>query len=133
MRTGGLIFEWPARQWFSWRFIAFLGISSGVHVLAFLLFQVVERDRVTSPVREKEVTFLSWEVPGHQALLSAVEAETPTAVLSHPLLPVDAELRAPRRSVLPALNTPLAQPQDPDLGRGVPGWLGGAPGMGGAR
>jgi hypothetical protein len=133
MQGSGLIFQWPARQWFSWRFLAFLGISSGVHGLAFLLFQVVERDRVTSPAREKEVTFLSWEVPGHQALLAAVEAETPTAVLSHPLLPADAELRAPWRSVLPARNTPLVQPRDPDAWRGGPGWLGGAREAGGAR
>jgi hypothetical protein len=132
MSNSGLIFSWPARRWFSWRFLAFFGISSAVHGVVFMLFQVVEKDRVTSPAREKEITFLSWEVPGHQALLAAVEAETPTAVLSHPLLPAGGELRTPMPSVLPERNTPLLQPRHPDTVRGVPGWLGGVPGPGGA-
>jgi hypothetical protein len=134
MRVAGLIFEWPSREWFSLRLLACLGFSAGVHGLAFLLFQVVERDQVTSPAREKEVAFLSGEVPGHQALLALVEAETPMAALSHPLLPVEPELRRPLRSVVPVRSLPLAIPRNPDEGRGMVGWLGeGAEGRGESR
>jgi hypothetical protein len=125
MRVAGLIFEWPAREWFSWRLLGFLGVSVGIHGLAFLLFQVVERDRASHPAVEKEVTFLSWEVPGHQALLSQVEAESPMALLSHPLLPAEAELRPRLRSVVPERELKLAVPRDPDSGVGAPVWVGG--------
>jgi hypothetical protein len=124
----GLIFDWPLREWFSWRLLAFVGVSIGIHGLAFVLFQVVERDRATHPALEKEVVFLSWEVPGHQALLSQVEAESPTALLSHPLLPTEPELRPRLRSVVPARTPKLAVPQDPDSGGNgpvFPLWVGG--------
>jgi hypothetical protein len=129
----GLIFQWPPRGWFSRRLLACFMVSIAVHGFVFILFQVSERDRVTSPVVEKEVTFLSSEVPGHQALLVLVEAETPMAALAHPLLPAQEEMRpAIQKSVLSGPE-PLAAPRDPDAWSATPlGW-GSASGKGGSR
>lgn len=125
MRVAGLTFQWTTGGWFSWRLFSCLGVSAGVHALAFLLVQVVERDHASSPAWEKEVTFLSWDVPSHQALLSVVEAESPTGTLEHPLLSAESELTVPLPRLAPQRLLKLAEPRDPDAWHGTPVWLGG--------
>jgi hypothetical protein len=95
----GLTFLWPSSErWYKSRLLRFLLISILGHVLAFLLFQIVTQEKVTAPNREQELQLLSADLPEHQALLEAVEAEVPLAALSHRLLPSEELLHRPYRS-----------------------------------
>jgi hypothetical protein len=95
----GLTFLWqPPQRWYKSRLLRFLLVSVLVHILAFLLFQVVTEEKVTAPNRERELQMLSADLPEHQALLEAVEAEVPLAALSHQLLPSEDLFQRPYRS-----------------------------------
>jgi hypothetical protein len=81
-----------------------------VHSLAFVLLQVVPKEKATAPEREREIELLSAEIPEHQALLAAVEAESPLAALSHQLLPVEDLLSRPRLPASSQSRTPHLHP-----------------------
>ena len=94
-----LTFLWaPPRAWYRSRLLRFLLVSVLGHLLAFLLFQIVNRETVTAPERERELQILSSDLPEHQALLQAVEAEVPLGALSHQLLSAEGLLKGTYRS-----------------------------------
>ena len=93
-----LSFDWAGSKWFKDPLFRFLLVSALSHLLIFMLLQVVSTEKVTAPDREREMQFLSSEVPEHKALLDAIEAETPLGALSHQLLPVDSLLVRPYAS-----------------------------------
>jgi len=94
-----LTFLWaPPRAWYRSRLLRFLLVSVLGHLLAFLLFQIVNREIVTAPERERELQILSSDLPEHQALLQAVEAEVPLGALSHQLLSAEGLLKGTYRS-----------------------------------
>jgi hypothetical protein len=107
-----LTFSWPKTEWNRSALPGFILLSAFVHSLAFVLLQVVPKEKATAPQREREIELLSWEVPEHQALLAAVEADSPVAALSHQLLPV-ADLLA--RTIHPASLQPKAPLLEPPL------------------
>lgn len=82
-----LTFLWQhPERWYKSRLLRFALVSVLGHFLAFLLFQIVTPEKVTAPDRERELQILSHDLPEHQALLQAIEAEVPLAALSHQLL-----------------------------------------------
>ena len=94
-----LTFLWQhPERWYKSRLLRFVLVSVLGHFLAFLLFQIVTPENVTAPDRERELQILSHDLPEHQALLQALEAEVPLAALSHQLLPPDHLLERPYRS-----------------------------------
>ncbi len=93
-----LSFDWRRSKWFKDPLSRFLLVSALGHLLIFMLFQVVSTEKVTAPDREREMQFLSAEIPEHKVLLDAVEAETPLAALSHQLLSVGSLLSRPYAS-----------------------------------
>ncbi len=93
-----LSFDWRRSRWFRDPLFRFLLVSALGHLLIFMLLQVVSTEKVTAPDREREMQFLSAEIPEHKALLDAVESETPLAALSHQLLPVGNLLSRPYTS-----------------------------------
>ena len=95
-----LSFDWRIARWFTDPLFRFLLVSALCHLLVFMLLQVVSTEKVTAPDREREMQFLSTEIPEHKALLDAVEAETPLAALSHQLLSVESLLSRPYASAL---------------------------------
>jgi hypothetical protein len=84
-----LTFSWPKTRWSRTPLPGLILLSAFVHGLAFLLLQVVPKEKVTAPERERDIELLSPEIPEHEALLAAVESESPVAALSHQLLPVE--------------------------------------------
>jgi hypothetical protein len=106
-----LTFSWPKPRWNSTRLPGLLLLSALVHSLAFVLLQVVPKEKVTAPEREREVQLLSAEIPEHQSLLAAVEAESPLASLSHRLLPVEDLLSRPLQPAYLQNRTPLIEPR----------------------
>ncbi len=109
-----LTFAWPVRRWFNGKIVLFFFVSLLLHGICFLLFQVVNREKVTAPERERELQLLSSEIPEHRALLEAVEAEVPLGALSHHLLSVDYLLQQPYRS---AFSNSKVEPKDPERWR----------------
>ena len=94
-----LTFLWQVpERWYKSRLLRFLLVSILGHALAFLLFQIVTPEKVTAPDREQELQLLSADLPEHQSLLEAVEAEVPLAALSHQLLPSEDLLKRPYHS-----------------------------------
>jgi len=106
-----LTFDWPIHHWFRSKIPLFFFVSALLHGCAFLLFQVVNREKVTAPDRERELQLLSAEIPEHRALLESVEAEVPLGALSHHLLPVEDLLGIPYRS---AFSISKVEPKEPD-------------------
>lgn len=96
-----LTFSWPKTEWSGSALPKLVLVSGFIHSLAFILLQVVPKEKVTAPEREREIEFLSAEIPEHQALLAAVEAESPVAALSHQLLSVDDLLSHSRNPASP--------------------------------
>jgi hypothetical protein len=115
-----LTFSWPKTRWNGTPLLGLILLSALVHSLAFVLLQVVPREKATAPEREREIELLSAEIPEHQALLAAVEAESPLAALSHQLLPVEDLLSRPR---LPASWQSRTPPLSPELWRPTAGSL----------
>jgi hypothetical protein len=115
-----LTFSWPKTRWTGNGLPSLILVSAFVHSLAFFLLQVVPKEKVTAPEREREIELLSGEIPEHQALLAAVEAESPLATLSHQLLPAD-DLLA--RSWQPAPPQGRTQPLEPSLWKPKSGLL----------
>lgn len=116
----GLTFSWPKTRWTENGLAGLVMVSALIHSLAFFLLQVVPKEKVTAPEREREIEFLSGEIPEHQALLAAVEAESPVAALSHQLLPAD-DLLARSRQPAPPQATTL--PLEPGLWKPKSGLL----------
>jgi hypothetical protein len=120
-----LTFSWPKTEWSSSALPKLVLVSGLVHSLAFVLLQVVPKEKVTAPEREREIEFLSAELPEHQALLAAVEAESPVAALSHQLLSADDLLSrsrnpaSPHGRILP-LEPPLWKPATSSLAPIIP-------------
>jgi len=106
-----LTFDWPAHHWLRSKIPLFFCASALLHGCVFLLFQVVNREKVTAPDRERELQLLSGEIPEHRALLESVEAEVPLGALSHQLLPVEDLLRRPYRS---AFSISKVEPKEPE-------------------
>lgn len=106
-----LTFDWPVHHWFRSKIPLFFFVSALLHGCAFLLFQVVNREKVTAPDRERELQLLSADIPEHRALLESVEAEVPLGALSHHLLPVEDLLRIPYRS---AFSISKVEPKEPE-------------------
>ena len=106
-----LTFSWPKPRWNSTRLPGLLLLSALVHSLAFVLLQVVPKEKVTAPEREREIQLLSAEIPEHQSLLAAVEAESPLAALSHSLLPVEDLLTRPLQPAYLQNRTPPIEPR----------------------
>ena len=106
-----LTFSWPKTRWSATPLPGLILLSALVHSLAFVLLQVVPKEKVTAPEREREVELLSAELPEHQALLAAVEAESPVAALSHQLLPVEDLLSRPHRPAYFQNRTPPLEPR----------------------
>lgn len=108
-----LTFLWPRRvRWYHSRLLRFVLVSVLGHLLAFILFQIVNPETVTAPGRERELQLLSSDLPDHQALLQAVEAEVPLAALAHQLLPPDGLLQGAYRSAfLESHISPKAPPR----------------------
>lgn len=115
-----LTFSWPKTRWNRTPLPGLVLLSALVHSLAFVLLQVVPKEKATAPEREREIELLSAEIPEHQALLAAVEAESPLAALSHQLLPVEDLLSRPR---LPASSQSRTPPLAPELWRPTAGSL----------
>jgi hypothetical protein len=106
-----LTFSWQKTRWSSTRLPGLFLLSALVHGLAFLAVQVVPKEKVTAPEREREIELLSGELPEHQSLLATVEAESPVAALSHRLLPVEDLLSQPRRPASLQTQTPPLEPR----------------------
>lgn len=105
-----LTFLWQhPERWYKSRLLRFVLVSVLGHFLAFILFQIVTPETVTAPDRERELQILSHDLPEHQALLHAVEAEVPLAALSHQLLAPDHLLE---RAYRPAFSQSRVQPID---------------------
>lgn len=115
-----LTFSWTKTRWTGNGLPGLLLVSAFVHSLAFFLLQVVPREKATAPEREREIELLSGEIPEHQALLAAVEAESPVAALSHQLLPADDLLARSRQPAPPQART---APLEPGLWRPQSGFL----------
>ena len=115
-----LTFSWPKMRWNGTALPGLILLSALVHSLAFVLLQVVPKEKATAPEREREIELLSAEIPEHQALLAAVEAESPLAALSHQLLPVEDLLSRPR---LPASSQSRTTPLVPQIWRPTTGSL----------
>ena len=124
-----LTFSWPKTRWSSTPLPGLILLSAFVHSLAFVLLQVVPKEKVTAPEREREIELLSAEIPGHQALLAAVEAESPVGALSHQLLPVEDLLSRPRQPPSLQSRTPPLEPRrwKPETGSLVAGFLSAPP------
>ena len=105
-----LTFSWPKTRWSRTPLPGLILLSALVHGLAFLLLQVVPKEKVTAPERERDIELLSPEIPEHQALLAAVEAESPVAALSHQLLPVEDLLARSQRPAPPQSRTSPVEP-----------------------
>lgn len=105
-----LTFSWPKTRWSGTPLPGLILLSALVHGLAFLLLQVVPKEKVTAPERERDIELLSPEIPAHQALLAAVEAESPVAALSHQLLPVEDLLSRSQRPAPPQSRTSPVEP-----------------------
>lgn len=116
MQTDALTFAWPIRRWFQGKLLLFFGVSALLHGSLFLLFQVVHREKVTAPERERELQILSRDIPEHRILLEAVEAEVPLGALSHQLLPVDELLQKAQHFDFVGVE---AQPKQPERWRPV--------------
>lgn len=118
-----LTFSWPKTRWSPTPLPGLILLSALVHSLAFVLLQVVPKEKVTAPERERDIELLSAEIPAHQALLAAVEAESPVASLSHRLLPADDLLSRPRRPAYLQNRTPPLEPRlwKPEAGSLVAG------------
>jgi hypothetical protein len=115
-----LTFSWPKTRWNRTPLPGLILLSALVHGLAFVLLQVVPKEKATAPEREREIELLSADIPEHQALLAAVEAESPLAALSHQLLPVEDLLSRPK---LPASSQSHTPPLEPQLWRPAAGSL----------
>jgi hypothetical protein len=105
-----LTFSWQNTRWNHNSLPSLLLLSTFVHGLAFVLLQVVPKEKVTAPEREREIELLSSEIPEHQALLAAVEADSPVAALSHQLLPVEELLSQAGRPASLQSRTPPLEP-----------------------
>ena len=106
-----LTFDWPTHHWLRSKIPLFFFVSALLHGGAFLLFQVVNQEKVTAPDRERELQLLSADIPEHRALLESVEAEVPLGALSHHLLPVEDLLGIPYRS---AFSISKVEPKEPE-------------------
>ncbi len=115
-----LTFSWPKTRWNHTSLPGLLVLSALVHSLAFLLLQVVPKEKATAPEREREIELLNPDIPEHQALLAAVDAESPLAALSHQLLPVEDLLS---RTQLPASSQSRTPPLAPQLWKPTAGSL----------
>ena len=115
-----LTFSWQKTRWTGNGLPSLILVSAFIHSLAFVLLQVVPKEKVTAPEREREIEFLSGEIPEHQALLAAVEAESPVAALSHQLLPAGDLLT---RSGQPAPPQAPTLPLEPGLWKPKSGFL----------
>lgn len=115
-----LTFSWSKSRWSNSALPGLVVVSALVHSLAFFLLQVVPKEKVTAPEREREIELLSEEIPEHRALLAAVSAESPLAALSHQLLPADDLLRSSGR---PPSTTGRASALEPRPWKTTPGSL----------
>jgi hypothetical protein len=120
-----LTFSWPKTRWSATSLPGLLLLSALVHSLAFVLLQVVPKEKATAPERERDVELLSAEIPEHQSILAAVEAESPLASLSHRLLPVEDLLARPLQPAYLQNRTPPMEPRlwKPEAGSLVAGLL----------
>jgi hypothetical protein len=117
MNPSETTFFWVKPSGQSSRLFTSLGVSLLVHLLVFQLFLVLGPEHANSPAPAPELTFLSREIPEHRALLESIQAQFPTAALSHPKLSserwLQPEFRASYRwpqtaPILPALPNPAA-------------------------
>ena len=76
-----LTLSWPKTRWSATPLPRLILLSAFVHSLAFVLLQVVPKEKVTAPEREREIELLSAELPEHQALLGRMMVLAPRLAL----------------------------------------------------
>ena len=122
-----LTFAWPEREPFPWMLFGFVLLSFVAHAGSFFIFQVVDPQRATLPLRAPQVHLLAGSTPEERAVLEWIDAEdpslvagagsvTPPGVLDVAYRPSYATPRTAPRSVsepqapvqFPAVKTPLA-------------------------